>query len=383
MDKTIHYICFYADEKSKDYLKVFPSALPKIDYITKTLKDLGFNVQIYSTSHYKKNITKKIVSYHNAYGVLCHYQKPILNYGKFGHSLNILLSWIQIFFYLLFKVKKNDKVLVYHSMFYYLPIRLIKTITKFRFTLEVEELYYSLFQNQMSNKIKEINYVSMADSYLFVNDLLPQKIDLNNKPFIISYSTYTIPKYKSSHFFNDDKIHVVYAGIIERYRNAAFLAANIARYLPESYVIHILGFGDQQDIEALNKEIEFINNEEHIARVQYHEALYGEEYDKFLFSCHIGLSCHTYDETVPESADCTFPSKVVVYLSHNLRVVTLPLRCLEISSFKKFITFSEGYTSLSLAQAVLKVDVTEDYNSRDFIKQLDESFRNNIKYIFR
>lgn len=378
MKNKIHYICFYADEKSRDKVIHFPSSLPKINYISKTLKELDFEISILSTCSYKPG-NKSIGAYYNRNNIKCCYLKScsFIRWQQFA----TICAWLQIMFYICFRVKKNDKILLYHSLFYIIPINLICKIKKINLIIEIEELYYSLFKRSYRLKNKELAFLQKAKSYLLVNDLLKEKIDITTKPYVISYSSYNVITQANPQKFYE-QINVVYAGVIEQHRNAAFLAVQAAKLLPEEYIVHILGFGENDDIAALQRQIDEVNDSLGFSKVIFHGALYGEEYADFLSTCHIGINCHTYSGDIPESADCTFPSKVFVYLSHDMNVVSLPLRCLEQSTVAQHIYFAQGFSFKDLATVIQQVPKCTPFDGRTIIKNMDRSFKNQINKLF-
>lgn len=352
----VHYLCFYADEKTQDELETFPSALPKIDYISSTLKEAGKDVRIVSACSYKRNASRSFDIVTNRFGIECLYiQRP----WKLPYKLRILFFWFKVFQYIICNVKCNDTLLVYHSLAYIYPIRFARFFKKVRMTVEVEELFYTLFDDNKKFKNRELAFLKTADAYLLVNDLLAEKLKIK-KPFLISYSAYRRETPINRCPYTGGKIHVVYAGCIEQHRKAAFMAVEAARYLSEKYHLHILGFGQKDDIEKLKSNIALVNKNREIARVTYEGSKYGREYSAFLSKCQIGLTCHVYNDKIPESADCTFPSKVFVYFLHGLKVVSFPLKCLEQSAVSEYVSFASDFSAKSLANAILKVDLSSD-----------------------
>ena len=116
---------------------------------------------------------------------------------------------------------------------------------KCRLTLEVEEIYSDVIENSKIRN-KEIDYIKIADDYIFATELLRKDIN-NNKKTIICYGNYKI----SSDFgkrFNDNKIHIVYAGTFER-KKGVITAISMAKYLGEEYCVDILGSGSQEETD--------------------------------------------------------------------------------------------------------------------------------------
>lgn len=380
MSNKVHYLNFYADTEAADSLTCFPSAFPKVEYVCDSLIEAGFDVINISACQYKKG-EKTILPKKLRRNLYCRYLRNSVVLQKIDRHLPILYSWLQLFLYILFRVKRNDTLLVYHSMFYLDVIQLALKVKRVRLIYEVEELFYSLSPENAHFKEKELSALKKADAYLLVNDLLKDKIPIKDKPFVISYSAYKLPENRTLRPRAwDDKIHVVYAGCIEQHRKAAFMAVEAALSLSPKYVIHILGFGAENDIEALKERICSINNPQN-ARVVYEGSKFGQEYSDFLSHCQIGLSCHTYDDTIPESADCTFPSKVFVYLLHGLSVVSFPLKCLSESEVACLVSFSGTTNAESLAEAIKKCGIPNREQTVSLINMMHASFVQSLNKI--
>ncbi|WP_318617950.1 glycosyltransferase [Sporosarcina sp. YIM B06819] len=380
--KKVHYLCYGINDKTEELLKYFPSAQPKISYLIDSIKAAGYQVNMVSSCMSNRGFFKrKRFEIDEA-------EKHIFFssfYSKFKlfRKLSLIGITLQTILYVLFKVKKGDCLLVYHSLNYILPLKIINGIFKKPFILEVEEFYSAVNENHRKFESKEIEFINSANGYLLVNDLMKEKIDLRNKPMIISYGNYKVPLKKKENIFKDSQfINIVYAGVIEDNRKAAFLAAKTARYLNENYKIHILGFGNNKDIKELRELINNINTECGSEKVIFHGKKSGNQYTDFLQSCDIALSCHTYSETEKASADYTFPSKIITYLANNLRVVSADIRCVRESMMSSYILFYEENSAMSIARAIKEIDINTSYNSKNEILNLDREFILKLSQLF-
>ena len=54
MPKTVHYLCFYANQDNKNTLISYPSVWSKIEYICEKIKNCGYNVEILSAAPIKR-----------------------------------------------------------------------------------------------------------------------------------------------------------------------------------------------------------------------------------------------------------------------------------------------------------------------------------------
>ena len=152
----IHYIAQYGENPLGRSLEYSPAGVSKMKYIIEALKTLECPLKIYSTSRAasdsKKFYRREKIEIDNLLSfIYC---------ATFGSTLKILrlierlFNQIQLFFYLLFHVKKKDIVVIYHER-YYLPI--VNFITKIKEIIviyEVENLYIScrLFCKEIQKK---------------------------------------------------------------------------------------------------------------------------------------------------------------------------------------------------------------------------------------
>ena len=365
----LYYLCFYYEPEYKDKIVSFPSVISKIDYVIHAAKEIGFDVNVVSlatsTNGRFKGVSKRIDENEtHTYFSSLKTKNPFLN------KIIIFSDWIKIIAFLLKNVKKDDKVLVYHSLYNRWWLNVYKKLFKKDFVLQIEDVYTSVHKNISRFKKTEWDMFRLTDKHICVNDILRDRLE--SEKSVVSYGNYTVPEKFSTK--KHDNIRLVYAGVIEQKRNAAFLALSAMDVLPENYELHILGFGDKADIETLEGLIEKSDK-----KVFYHGSKNGEEYLKFLQNCDIGLSTHTYYEEDMESADHTFPSKVLVYMSNGLRVVAQRLDCLVRSEIGNLIYFYDEPAPQSLAKAIQSIDMSQLYDSRAVINQLDKAFTAELR----
>lgn len=166
---------------------------------------------------------------------------------------------IQLLYKLLFWIKKDDQVIVYHSLGYLALIALAKKIKKFRLILEVEEIYGDVLGSKKISE-KELQFFSLADAYILPTELLNKKINIHNKPHAIIYETYQV-EHSRKRLFNDGKIHCVYAGTFDPRKGGGMAAAE---YLDDRYHMHILGFGSEKDTQHLHKIIDEVSKKQNV-----------------------------------------------------------------------------------------------------------------------
>ncbi len=368
----IYYVCFYSEKEVESKITTYPSVLTKIDYVVSTIKKLGKEVEILSIAPSKKG---KFNGYFSRIDHLetHRYISSALHKNKILNKLSFLIQSNKILKYLKKHVQEEDRVVVYHSLYNRIWLKKYLKRYKNKVILQIEDVFSEIAHYARHFKNAEWNLFNMSNKCLCVNDiLLDSLVCVPNK--IVSYGSYNLPKQFT--FKSVDKIKLVYAGVIEQTRNAAFLAVSAMKYLPKKYELHILGFGNSEDILALRNHIKLANENEE--KVYFHGRKSGEEYTRFLQGCQIALSTHSYDSKDDASANYTFPSKILTYLANNLRVVAQRLTVLERSQVSSCITYYDRPKPEELANAIEKINLQEEYNSREIIQKLDKDFRLKI-----
>ena len=346
-----------------------PAANAKTLSIARALRKNGHTVDILSTCTVAKKgglIPGRRLRLQE--GISCK-QYALIN-TKIG-PLRRLQYWFanfRLFVELLLKASKNDNVLFYHAIERSYPVLLAKKIKNFRLILEVEEIYSNALT--LSEKLTRDEYrcLQSADAYIFSTVLLNSKIDTDNKPYAIIHGTYEAEPELERRL--EDRIHVVYAGTLDPVKGGAGFAVEAARYLDESYHVHILGFGGDEQVEQIRIQISAVQNETE-CRVTYEGCILGEAYSRFIQKCHIGLSTQN---AAGLFNDTSFPSKVLSYMANGLRVVSARLPVLETSAVNEELVYYERQTAQCIADAIRSVDFHEKYQPREKIRQLNRGF---------
>lgn len=285
-----------------------------------------------------------------------------------GHKL----TKNQLLRYLLRHIKSEDTIIVYHSLALMEVVRRVKEIRKCKLIIEVEELYSDVREND-ALRGKEINYLQIADRYIVITKLLNQEINLSGKPSIISHGTYrTVPRYSEK--FEDGKIHVVYAGSFNPVKGGALTAIGAAEFLDEKYVLHILGKGSAEATEAVRQRINQTAPKSK-CQIIFDGYKTGREFDSFIQSCHIGLSTQQPDGKYNASS---FPSKILMYMSNGLPVVSVKIPAVESSQVGELIFYYENPTPEKIAEAIKLVPIECGLNVREKLDDLDEAFKTDL-----
>lgn len=357
---SLFYFGFYTKNYNPNNFLEFPGCNNKMSYIINAIKSNNISVEIIclgeskdGVNHSKKNL--KIDSLEDNFFV------GTTKYKIFSK----LYLYFQIINILLFRVKKNDTVIFYHSYYLLFLFKIIKAFKSFNLIIEVEESYKAAWGKSDSEIHNEIKSLKGADAYIYVNDLLPNFIE-NTKPYVVCYGAYevknTLPiKIKS------ERKRIVYAGLIaEKDDSDIYLAVNAMKYLDSSYSLSILGYGSDSALKKLKK---YIFDNHLIKSVFYEGFLKGDDYINFLNSCDFAINPRVLSDNL---SDYTFPSKVLAYLSVGLPVVSTPIRCIEESKVSDLISFSESTDPLSFSNAIKNLNLNT--NPVSTIKSLDKVF---------
>lgn len=312
----VHYIGWYIGQKEDTaYSGNVPGKL-KMRYVAKKLMQVKGNLRIFSLAdknvgtvygEQKTSDNGMEIIYSGGYG----------SKGKLGKMFNSYLKLFQFINYLVFRTKKEDTIYLYHSYVYTNVAAMLKKIIKRKIILEVEEVYGYSAVGDRSWVTKEISNIKKMDAFMFVNEGIPKDLEIPADKYVVSYGVCDIPE-RTLERFDDGRIHIVYAGTVEKRKLGAITAVQVASLLPNNYHLHILGFGSKENLDYLNSEIEKVNMDDNTCFVSYEGYKTGAELSEFLFSCHIGLSSNVIR---PNFANNSFPSKVITYMCHDLAIV--------------------------------------------------------------
>lgn len=372
--KKIFYLGYYDTPDNKaENRNIVLAATNKMTYIIEAIEKTGYSVEVISSSATKNKhgYGGKVVPIGKNSSLRLFKTLPWGN--KFRRVLSILYTRRQYRKYILNNLSKDDTLIAYHSVPYAEFLVKAKKKIGFRLVLEVEEIYSDVNKSERDRK-KEYQLFKVADAYIFPTKMLDDKLNTNSKPSVIIHGTYKVEQ-RIAEKFNDGKIHVVYAGTFDPRKGGAIASVGAAEFLDENYHLHILGFGSNRDKQSLLSEIEVINKNSK-CKVTFDGLLSGEDYIRFIQSCHIGLS--TQNPTGIYN-DTSFPSKILSYMANGLRVVSIRIPVVETSAIGEYINYYDEQTPEKIAEAIKKVYIDESYNSRAVISRLDENFVSDLK----
>ena len=361
------YIGFYDSVKNRRIASL--AAVNKMNYICRALDRTGCPVEIISCGMIAGEAIDQTEELAEGDIKVRYFKTRKASRAKMIRIYHVLRQNIVLFFYLLKNVNKKEQILVYHSLGLMRCVYWAKKIKRFRLILEVEEIYNDVFLKSKASRRMEERFIKNADKYIFPTELLNQKLNSENKPFVLIHGTYQVEPDRRERF-DDGKIHVVYAGTFDPQKGGSVAAITAVAWLPEYYHVHILGFGSEKDTKELCALIEEIN-EVSAAKVTYDGLLSGEDYIRFLQRCQIGLSTQNPDAAFN---DTSFPSKILSYMANGLRVVTVRIPAIEGSAVGDDVIYYEEQTPDKIAQAILSVDFGDGYDGRKKIEELNKIF---------
>lgn len=368
----IKYVCGYKipveNDEGRDY---FVSAVDKASYIHEVLVRLGYSVDIISPATTRKTARSRRDSVNDKITVVSGFSLGRDNI--LTRPFSRISSMLWLFFYMLKHCKRGETVFLYHGVPKIPVCLLVKKIKRLKYVLEVEEIYS--LKSEVAEKKWRLNLeekmIEKSDAYIFVSEVLEKRYNKSNKPVAVAYGAYRLPALKTEKK-QDGKIHVLYAGIIEM-DGVAFTSVRIAKYLDSRFQIHISGYGNDDVVQALLEEIK-TSNQSSDCQVSFEGFIKNnDEYQVFLQSCHIGICPMSLDYQM----SC-FPSKISVYLSNGLKVVTTENPVLKESRYRPYLYFVPDDKPESFA-TVIKEEVTLQGDSpRVSIAELDIKLQKSL-----
>lgn len=374
--RRIKYIGYYSRPEIKPDRLIPLAGRNKMDYTTSVLERIFDDIEIISPAYIKRgergcssSVTK--ISEKTRFKLFSMFR----NSNRFISRVNDALVRLKLFWYLLNNTEKDGYVLVYHSLAIINTILLAKKIRKFKLILELNEIYSDVSSSVAHKRESELKIINAADAFMFANDQLNTMFNLRNLPYVVEYGCYA-PKKRIVDKFDDGKIHVVYAGTFDPMKGGAVAAVNMANYLDDNYHVHILGFGNKEQIEEIVRIITSVDKSGK-CKITYDGQLDGEDFITFLQKCHIGLSTQNPKDAFNATS---FPSKILTYLANGLQVVSIDIPAVSDSKISDIITFYKDQTPEAIAAAIKEIKVFE--SPEPLLIQLDKDLTSDMKSMF-
>lgn len=375
MKNKIKYFCFYDIPSSDDLSRYFCAASNnKIDYIVRKLIGSNYAVEIISptvlTSRSKLFLFNSGCSRELPNGATIRTFPSITSRFRVVRALGILLTKSCFLIYSILSLRTSETILVYHSLGFMKEISTISKIRRTKTILEVEEIYSDVI-NKPKLRVKELQYINRASSYIFPTILLSEVIGSKSKKSIIVHGSYDYkPSTLKTRNNRSSTIKLVYAGTLDP-RKGCLDAVKAMEFLTNNYHLYVLGFGKTDEVTKLISEISRINKLSK-GTASYEGLKLGNDFSAFLQSCDIGLSPQKPDS---EFNATSFPSKILSYLAHGLRVVSIRIRSIDESNISDLVIFYNEQVPAEIAKVISTIDLNEPYEPISKIIDLDDEFQ--------
>lgn len=367
------YLSFFDTDLNRRRIKM--ASANKVRYICEAFNRIGEDIEIVSCSMTAKTALPASTERLNDHTTVRYFKTAGEVRSKPAKLLQMCIRNLRLFFYLLGNTERGETVAVYHSLINMRCVSLAKRIKGFRILLEAEEIYNDVFKRSESSRKAEMRFLRGADMYLFPTEVLAEKINTEHKPQAIVYGAYEYDPNAANTRPRGDTIHVAYTGSFDPHKGGLKGALEAARHLDSRFDLNILGTDTPARVAELEQYIAEHSGVDSCI-IRYDGVKKGRDYTDWLRGCDVGLS--TQD---PEASfnNTSFPSKVISYLSCNLRVVTYPIEVLTRSEFNDVLVYYSENTPQAIADAVMGIDYDAPYDGASVIAELDASFQNQLK----
>ncbi len=368
--KRIKYIGMY--DTANDTVQRFHSlaGVNKMNYIISVLNEIGYDVDIYSLAKSKEHKFRYTKEQIVQMGKNTLYLPPTFGANnKLTKALRICLLNIWLILRLCQHAKKDEVILVYHTLEGISPLSLFKKIKRVRYILEVEEIYGEI---SGINNTKEIDYISEAYKYIVVSDMLRKK--LPPKDSICIYGNYKTGKGNNISTHDSGRINMLFSGSLDAKRGV-HPAVESMYYLPDNYFLNISGTDTPENINKLKERIESLNRKKGKEVCKYHGCLSLTDYNKLLGNTDIALNT----QIAGTFGQYLFPSKLLSYMKANLHIVSTKGNSIVSSPFADRIHFADDFSPESIAKAILRVDLGMPENNEAFLSELHEKTKSELK----
>lgn len=376
--RTIKYLGFYAGNNLLGERVFTPSVTNKMNYIVEALNQAGFSSWIISPV----NVLSKKFKFDKGFTTVLNnnckatYFDSIYGDNVIFKFFGKIIIMFQLILFLLRNVKSGEKILVYHHPLFFVPLFLCKKIKNITIILEVEEIYQNIWPINFLERISENLLLKLSDQYIVVSETLASKFPEKSK--IIMHGNYIQYSCLSNKSVKHNSVNILYAGSIDKIRNAAFYAAECSELLPDNYVMNICGYGNDSDIKDILNLIDSINKKVGIEKCVFHGLLLGDDYKKLLQNCDIALNIQKNYDGIQYS----LPSKIIAYLSANLKVITSRLESLHNSPFSSYFEFIDDYSPEGIADVIKKIDLSRNTSARELMEELHLNVCKKLNILF-
>lgn len=379
MEKRIKYIAaFDLDENRNENRLNTLSSTNKINYIITVLNELGYGVDVISTS---QTLNKQCYS-----GKLIKWGENTLRLfpttwrgGFFLKVINALVMRFAISIYLYGNIQKGDIVIVYHSSGHLWIPRVLKKKGA-RLIEECEEIYGDIFGKPKLAE-RERKDLQGCYAYIYPTRLLNDVVNKEGAPYLVIHGAY---KDVGATFFDDEVCdepslanrniyHIAYTGILDP-KKGCIEVVKAAEFLDDSFHIHILGFGNDDELRFLNNTIEDIKKKTK-CEVTYDGLRKGSAYTNYLSKINLGVCTLNTEQGFIATQ---FPSKIISYMAAGSPVLCSDVEAIKTSDVAGAITFYKGNTPKEIAEGMKTARRKGAIDSKQLLSVCHERFKKEI-----
>ena len=376
MEKVIYvgyYACLDGDCQTRNYSL---AAAKKMDFVASALTQIGKRVEIVSPAYITDSGRYYKAEEHIR--IAPNTQLTLTpSWGcrnKLMRVARVLYSKWWLFRYLLSHANEKTPVIVYHNYEIAIPLIAAQKIKRFPLLLEIEEQYSMVWKLSRYNQFKENLLLRYGkDRSLVVSELLAEKLGVMHP--IVSYGNYNAFKGIIPEKGKNNTVQLIYTGSVDKVKNSAYLAMEVMPLLPEYYELKISGPIAKGEGDLFIQTLDAINRECGRKACEYLGVLGEEDYSDLLLHADIALNL----QQEGEFGQFLFPSKILTYLSYNLPVVSTRGESIVQSSVANLITFSDDYDKISIAEAILSVNINDKIDRRGQLNRMKTVFEDKLR----
>lgn len=372
----IKYVCYYHSLEPNKPRECVQAATTKIDYTISVLNRIGYDVDIISPAIIS---AKKICfSAGGTNKIDCNTLRHFPSFGflssRYFRYLSRKITNFYFKRYLTNNINTGEQIIVYHSIGYCSQLLELKKKIGFKLIGEIEEIYQDVHPQTPKLNNDEYSFCVESEKYIFPNAVLNEKINTQNRPYLVIHGLYNI-QLVTERRFDDGKIHVLYSGTFDPVKGGAHATLEMAQYLPSNYHVHVTGFGNENQVKMVSEKYSQIRGHTE-CDVTYHGFISREELNTLMQKCHIGLC--TQDPT-KELNLTSFPSKILNYMSNGLVVLSGCNRAIEESAVGDLVYYYNEHTPEVIASAIVEIRTPNGDKCKERLRMLDKEFENNLR----
>lgn len=367
VSKRIKFFTFHGCIEQGRQRKNSPAADTKTDYIVDVLNRIGYGVDVISRAVSDEDYCLPASIEYAGNNTLRYFA----SLGKTRSLLRFVnRCWVKIQFFIwcLKNLEDGEQVIVYHSLGFDSTFLKLVRLRNIRIIGEIEEIYQDVIKQTPFICRNEYKFIDACCKYIFPTHLLDEKLNKSSKPSLVIHGVYASESIVEEKF-SDGKIHVVYGGTLDPNKGGA-IAAAAAEFLPSNYHIHICGFGDPSEMKRVVEDVQSRS----VASVSFDGELIGDDYKHFIQKCHIGLSTQNPDAAFNSTS---FPSKILMYLSNGLKVVSIDIPAIAFSTVADNIFFYKRQSPKEIANAII-IAGQHDRQTSSVLSKLDSDFEQEL-----